>query len=76
MSKSVYKAPFPSLGKLVTAAPDKWADSDVSLAPRGVRVSWLVAWLRSLLDDLNRGRIEAIDRARRAMDHAKRASSV
>lgn len=62
---------FPSLREIVSVAPDVWSDSDVSLAQRGVRVSWLVGWVRSLLEDINRPRIEAIEQAKRAIDHNK-----
>jgi hypothetical protein len=39
------------------------------LAKRGVRVPWLVGWVRRLLEDINRPADEAIEQARRAMDH-------
>lgn len=71
MSKDVHLARFPSLGEIVSSAPDGWSDSDVSLAQRGVRASWLVGWVRSLLGDINRPRIEAIEQAQRAMYHNK-----
>ena len=71
MSKSVDLARFPSLGKIVSSAPDSWSDNDVPLAQRGVRVSWLVGWVRSLLEDINRPRIEAIEQAPQAMYHNK-----
>jgi hypothetical protein len=69
MSNGVDLARFPSLGQIVSSAPDRWSDSDVRLAQRGVRVSWLVGWVQSLLEDINRPRIEAIEEAQRAMSH-------
>jgi ankyrin repeat protein len=69
MSGSIDMERFPSVGKIASSAPDGWSDSDVPLAQRGVRVSWLVGWVRSLLEDINRPRIEAIEQAQRAMYH-------
>lgn len=62
---------FPSLGEIVSSPPASWSDSGVPLAQRGVRVSWLVGWVLSLLEDINRPRIEAIEQVQRAMDHNK-----
>jgi ankyrin repeat protein len=69
MSKRIDIARFPSIGKIASSPPDGWSDSDVPLPQRGVRVSWLVGWVRSLLEDINRPRIEAIEQAQRAMYH-------
>src|SRR5262245_51652473 len=49
-----YLAQFPTLAELASSAPAGWSDSDVPSAQRGVRVSWLVGWVRSLLQDINR----------------------
>lgn len=73
MSNDVDLARFPSLGEIVSCAPDGWSDSDVPLAQRGVRVSWLVGWTRSLLEDINRLRAEAIVEAERAFFHNRAA---
>src|SRR5262245_34769963 len=69
MSKGVDLARFPSLAKIASSPPDGWSDSDVPLAQRGVRVSWLVELVRGLLEDIHRPRIEAIEQAQRALDH-------
>lgn len=71
MKKDVDLARFPSLGWIVSSAPTSWSDSDVLLAQRGVRVSWLVGWVRSLIEDINRPRIDAIEQAQQAMYHNK-----
>jgi hypothetical protein len=49
--------------------PDGWAESDVPLAQRGVRVAWLVEVVRHLVDDINRPRIAATEAANRAISH-------
>ena len=69
MSSGVDLTRFPSLGKIVSSTPDSWSDSDVPLARRGVGVSWLVGWVRSLLEDINRPRIEVIEQAEQAVYH-------
>jgi ankyrin repeat protein len=69
MSKRIDIARFPSVGKIASSPPDGWSDSDVPLPQRGVRISWLVGWVRSLLEDIDRPRIEAIEQAQRAMHH-------
>jgi hypothetical protein len=69
VSKDIDLARFPSLGEIVSSPPDGWSDSDVPLPQRGVRISWLVGWVRSLLEDIDRPRIEAIEQAQRAMHH-------
>jgi ankyrin repeat protein len=60
---------FPSLEKVVSSPPDGWSDSDVRLAERGVRLSWLVGLVRDLLEDVNRPRAEASAQAERAFHH-------
>jgi ankyrin repeat protein len=69
MSKAVDLSRFPSIAKIVSAPANGWSENDAPLAERGVHVSWLVGWVRSLLEDINRPRIEAIEQAQRAMDH-------
>ena len=71
MSKDIDLAQFPSLGEIVSSTPDGWSESDVPLARRGVRVSWLVGVVRELLGDVNRPRGEAIAEAERAISHNK-----
>ena len=71
MSKGIDLARFPWLEKIVSSAPDGWSESDVPLAQRGVRVSWLVGIVRDLLDDINRPRAGAIEEAQRAISHNK-----
>jgi len=69
MSKGIDLARFPSLEKIVSSAPDTWSDSNVPLAQRGVRLSWLVGVMRNLLEDVNRPRAELSAEAQRAFDH-------
>jgi hypothetical protein len=69
MIKTVDLSRFPSIAKIVSSLPNGWSENDAPLAERGVRVSWLVGWVRSLLEDINRPRIEAIEQAQRATDH-------
>ena len=64
---------YPSLREIASSPPHGWADSDVPLARRGVRVSWLLRTVRELLDDINRPRDEAITEAQRAISHNKAA---
>lgn len=71
MNKDADLARFPSLGEIVSSAPASWSDSEVPFAQRGVRVSWLVGWVRSLLEDINRPRMEAIEQAQQVMYHNK-----
>jgi hypothetical protein len=71
MTKSIDPAQFPSLTEIVASPPDGWSESDVPLAQRGVRVSWLVATVRDLLEDINRPRAEAIAEGERAAAHNK-----
>lgn len=73
MSKSIDLARFPSLGEIVSSAPGGWSESDVPLAQRGVRVSWLVGMVQDLLEDINRPRAEAIAEAQRALSNNKAA---
>jgi hypothetical protein len=69
MSKAADPSRCPSLAKIMSSPPNGWSENDAPLAERGVRVSWLVGWVRSLLEDINRPRIDAIEQAQRAMDH-------
>lgn len=69
MSKGIDLARFPSLQEIVSSAPDGWSDSNVPLAQRGVRLSWLVGMVRNLLEDVNRPRAKASAEAQRAFDH-------
>jgi hypothetical protein len=71
MSNGIDVTRFPSLSQIVSAAPDSWSDSDVPLAHRGVRVSWLIAMIRDLLTDINQTRVAAAAQAQRAIDHNK-----
>jgi len=69
MSKGIDIVRFPSLREIVSSSPDGWSESDVPLAQRGVRVSWLIGMVRDLLEDINRPRAEAIAAAQRAISH-------
>jgi hypothetical protein len=69
MSKAVDLSRFPSVVNILSSRSTAWSESDAPLAERGVRVSWLVGWVRSLLEDINRPRTEAMEQAQRAMDH-------
>ena len=59
------------VGEAVSSPPDGWSESDVPLAQRGVRVSWLVGMVRDLLEDINRPRGEALAEEQRAVSHNK-----
>ncbi len=71
MNKSVDLVRFPSLGTFMSSAPDGWCESDMPLAQRGVRLSWLIGMVRDLLEDINRPRDQAIEEAQRAFYHNK-----
>jgi ankyrin repeat protein len=51
---------FPSLEKNLSLPPDGWSESDVPLAQRGVRVSWLISLVQGLINDINQSRVQAI----------------
>ena len=69
MSNGIDLSRFPSLEEIASSPPDGWFDSDVPLAQRGVRLSWLVGMVRDLLTDINRSRAEASAQAQRAIYH-------
>jgi hypothetical protein len=71
LSNGVNLSLFPSLSEIAYFPLDGWSDSDVPLAHRGVRVSWLVEMIRHLLDDINRPRAEASAEVQRAISHNK-----
>ncbi|HEV8367539.1 MAG TPA: ankyrin repeat domain-containing protein [Pyrinomonadaceae bacterium] len=71
MTNGIDLALFPSLREIASSAPDGWSESDVPLAERGVRVSWLIGMVRGLLEDINRPRGQAIVEAERAISHNK-----
>jgi hypothetical protein len=71
MRKSIDLARFPSLGNSLSSPPDRWSESEVPLAERGVRVSWVIGLVRDLLEDINRPRGEAIEAGERAISHNK-----
>lgn len=71
MSKGIDLIQFPSLREIVSSPPDGWSESDVPLARRGVRVSWLIGIVRNLLEDINRPRVDAIAETQRAISHNK-----
>ena len=70
MNKGIDIARFPSLAEVMSSPPpDGWSDSDVPLAQRGVRLSWLVGTVRNLLKDINRDRPYALLNVRSLVDH-------
>jgi len=71
VSNGVNLRRFPSLREIASFPLDGWSDSDVPLAHRGVRVSWLVGMIRDLLDDINRPRVDASAKAQRAISDNK-----
>ena len=71
MSKSINLTRFPSLGKIVSFSPDERSESDVPLAQRGVRMSWLVGMVRDLREDINGGGRRRSAEAQWAISHNK-----
>lgn len=71
MNAGINLARFPSLGAILSLPPGGWSGTDVPLAQRGVRTSWLVRFVRDVMDDINRPRSEAIVQAGRAVNHNK-----
>jgi hypothetical protein len=55
----------------VSSPPDGWSDSDVPLAQRGVRLSWLIGMVGNLLADINGPQAEASAQAEHACFHNK-----
>jgi ankyrin repeat protein len=71
LSQGIDLQRFPSLHEIVSCAPDGWSDSNVPIARRGVRLSWLIGMVQNLLADINRPRAEAIADGERAFYHNK-----
>ncbi len=69
MDKAAFFTRFPSLKAIESHAPGSWSDEEVPLAQRGVRIAWVINWVRNLLEDINRPQTVAIEQAQKAIEH-------